>query len=1063
MRKSSIDFRLLGYFLGIQLFCFVAACPQHAYANSDGRNRTSPHKIPSPAADPIAGKVTDAQGKAVVGATVTVKGTRKAASTDASGVFTINAVKGDVLIISSIGFKTIQVTVGDQPTIAVTLVGTDVELSSVVVTALGIKKQARSLGYSTTEVDGSKFTESREANIGNALTGQVAGVSVAGTATGPSGSSRVLIRGNGSLSGNNMPLYVIDGIPYDNTNQGYAQQYGGQDFGDGLSTINPDDIESIQVLKGVAASALYGYRGGNGAILITTKSGAKSRGLGVVVNDNATANSVVDERDYQYTYGQGIHGIRPNSATAAGNSEYYSWGEPIDGKPATNFLGNSYSYSSQKDNFKNFYKTGLVNQTSVALTGSNDQGHFRLGLSNLYNGSVVPNANMKQQGVNFNSSYNIIPKLQLNITANYTFEQVKNRVSFSDAPGNVVASTLYLANTFDVRWLSPQVGPDGVKELLPGADQYFNNPYFVAYKFQNSTTRQRFTGGLSLKYNILDWLYAQVGVTRDGYIFDLTNITPSGTQYDLGGQITVNTVDFHELNGNFLLGVNKKFGENFTFNASAGGNYQDNVNSSAGVFTAGPFLSPGIYSLNNVASRPYTVGYTHYRVNSFYGTADLGYKNFLFLNVTGRNDWFSTLDINSNHYFYPSFSGSFVFSDAFKLPEWISFGKLRASYAQASNGTSPYLNSLTYSVLPYQINGQSPGFVLQNGVPDKTLRPVQIEEKEIGANMQFFNNRLGFDVAYYNKQTTNDIVTVTISPTTGYNAYVQNIGKIRNNGFEMLLTGTPIKTRDFSWNASFNLGINNSKVLALGPDGSPIVIAGAFARWGNGVNISNVVGLPYGQIMGFGYKKDANGNRLISDGSGGITQGEPIPTDKQVSLGSGVYKQTGGFTNEFHYKNFSLSALIDFKYGAKIYSGSNLLMYTYGLQKTTLQGRTGGGYVAKGVTPGGKANATAVDAQTYWQDLSTGADQIAEEFVYDASFIKLRSISLGYSVPQSILKRGFIKGVNISLVARNIATLMKHTPNIDPEGSYNNSNGQGLELSGYPLVRSLGANLNVKF
>ena len=1062
MRKSRPDLRMPGCLVGIQLFCLVAAHSQNTYAYNGGLNKPSTHRLTQFTADPIAGKVTGANGQALQGVTVAVKGTKRATTTDVSGVFTINANKGDVLIFSSVGFRTREVPVGDGPTVSVSLDPSDAELSTVVVTALGIKKQARSLGYSTTEVDGSKLTDSRESNIGNALTGQVAGVSVAGTATGPSGSSRVLIRGNGSLSGQNQPLYVIDGVPYDNTNQGMSAKYGGSDFGDGLSNINPDDVDNIQVLKGVAASALYGYRGGNGAILITTKSGTKSKGIGITVNNNLTANSVIDDRDYQYAYGQGILGVKPTSAAAAAASEYYSWGPKMDGSQATNFLGNTYTYSPQKDNFKNFYKTGLVNQTSVALTGSNDQGHFRLGLSNLYNGTVIPNSNMKSQGINFNSTYNIVPKLQLNLTGNYVFEQVKNRVSFSDAPGNVVASTLYLANTFDIRWLKPAVDATG-NELSPGSDQFFNNPYFVAEKFQNSTSRQRFTGGVNLKYNLLDWLYVQAGITRDGYIFDLTNIVPSGTSYAKGGQITVNTVDFHELNKNFLIGVNKKFGEDFTFNANVGGNEQDNVNSSASVISAGPFLSPGIYSLNNVASRPYTVGYTHYRVNSVYGSADLGYKNFLFLNVTARNDWFSTLNINSNHYLYPSFSGSFVFSDAFMLPTWISFGKLRASYAEASNGTAPYLNSLTYGILGYSINGQAPGYVLQNNIPDKDLRPVQIDEKEVGLNLQFLDNRLGIDAAYYNKHTTDDIVSITTSPTTGYSANVRNIGRIKNSGIEVLLTGTPVKMQNFSWNVAFNIAQNNSKVLQLGPDGSSIVIAGANARWGNGVNISNVVGLPYGQIMGYGYKKDAAGNRIFSDGvTSPVAQGEPEPTDKQISFGSGVYKTTGGFTNEFHYKDFSLAVLIDFKYGAKIYSGSNLLLYEYGLQKTTLQGREGG-YVGKGVLENGHANTTAVNAQTYFQDLSVGNDQIAEEFIYDASFIKLRSLSLGYSIPSRILRPTFIKGVNISLVARNLATLMKHTPNIDPESNYTSSNGQGLELSGYPTQRSMGVNVNLKF
>ncbi len=465
----------------------------------------------------------------------------------------------------------------------------------------------------------------------------------------------------------------------------------------------------------------------------------------------------------------------------------------------------------------------------------------------------------------------------------------------------------------------------------------------------------------------------------------------------------------------------------------------------------------GFYSPNNISTKPFGIDYTHYRVNSVYGSADLGYKNFLFLTVTARNDWFSTLAINSDHYLYPSVAGSFVFSDALRRPTWVSFGKLRASYAQSSNGTSAYQNILTYGLQGYSISGQPVGYVAGgNLIPNANLKPVQIAEKEIGLNMQFLNNRFGFDAAVYDKETTNDIVQVTVSPTSGYNSNIENIGKLRNKGIELLLTGTPVKTRNFSWDMSFNIGLNSNRVEYLG--GLPsIVIAGAFPRWGSEVSISNVVGMPYGQIIGYGYKNNAKGQRLFN------ANGEPEQSDSVIALGSGVYKQTGGFSNTFRYKNFALSVLFDFKYGAKIYSGTNLLLYYYGLQKTTLQGRETG-FVGQGVTDGGAPNTKVVNVEQYYQDISAGgADHIAQEFVYDASFIKLRSLSLTYSIPEKLLSNGFIKGVNVSLVGRNLATLVKHTPNIDPESSLNNTNGQGLELSGYPAVRSLGLNVNVKF
>jgi hypothetical protein len=533
-------------------------------------------------------------------------------------------------------------------------------------------------------------------------------------------------------------------------------------------------------------------------------------------------------------------------------------------------------------------------------------------------------------------------------------------------------------------------------------------------------------------------------------------------------------VNYHELNSSFMIGMRKGSATAFSISANLGGNQQDNVTEISGVGAvpnspnraAGPFQAAGNYNASNIVTKPYSSYYRHHRVNSLYGNADLGFKNYLFLNLTARNDWFSTLNINTDHYLYPSVSGSFVFSEAWRLPSWINLGKVRASYAASSNGTAPYQNMLTYGLASYTISGQPLGYIATSNlvplIPNASLRPVSIAEKELGLIMQFLHNRLGFDFTFYSKQTTNDIVRITVSPTSGYYEYIENIGKIRNRGIELLMTGVPFKSPAFSWNISFNLAINNNKVLDIGGAQS-IVINGAYPRWGSEVSISNVVGLPYGQIMGYAYKRDEKGNVIYSDGSSSATPaGEPEHTDL-VPLGSTVYKQTGGLTNEFHYKDLSLSVLLDFKYGARLYSGTNLLLYQYGLQKATLEGREGG-YIGKGVTADGHSNTTAVPAQRYFQDISAGGtNHIAEEFVYDASFVKLRSMVLAYNLPASILKKSFVKGVSFSLIGRNLVTLLKHTPNIDPESSINNTNGQGLELSGYPPVRSWGFNINMKF
>ncbi len=1012
----------------------------------------------------LKGKVVNETGQAIAGVTVVVKGTSVGTTTDDQGTFSIYASKGSTLIFSFVGYDTKEVVIDEVAVINVQLIAYNTQLDGVTVTALGITKQKKALGYSTTKVDGSKLTQARETNIGNALTGMVAGVNVAGVSAGPYGSSRVMIRGNSSLTGNNQPLYVIDGVPFDNTNQGFSGMWGGADFGDGLSTINPDDVESIQVLKGVAATALYGYRGGNGAILITTKSGARSKGIGVEVNNNLTFNSVVDVReDVQYTYGQGFGGTKPQSADEASASALDSWGAVLDGSPVINFNGETVPYQAYKNNFKNFMQTGLTNQTSIAVSGSNDMGHFRLGLSNLYLEPVNPNSNMKQQGVNFNGTFNITKRLQVSLNANYVFEQVKNRASMSDNPGNMIGSVSSLASSFDVNWLKDSVVDSNGLENVPNRyNPWVQNPYFVAYYFQNSTRRNRLTAALNFKYDFTDWLSLQGQVTRDGYILDRTEIIPYGTQWaqitmgDIQGRLTQTKTDFHEINGNVMVEANKKIGA-FSLHGNFGANTQDNIVTRGGIYGAGPFQVPYVYSTSNIRGqdRPYVYDYKHFRVNSLYASLDAGYQNFLFFSLTGRNDWYSTLNPQTNNYLYPSVSAGFVFSDAFKLPAWITFGKLRAALAKSSNGTEPYRNLLTYQLADYDIFGHPIGNITQGIIPNKFLKPVKITELELGLDLRFLSNRVGLDVAVYDKKTEDDILDVLVSSSTGYFAKTVNVGKLSNKGIELLLSGTPVKAEKFSWSISFNIAYNKNKVMALiPPENNPTPVSGDNTPRFGFASIQHIVGLPYAQIVGYPYKRDSIG-RIVYDDYGFPSQLDMSP----IPFGSSIYKTTGGFSNELSYENFTLSFLFDFKYGAKIYSSTNVMYYYYGHHIKTLEGRKTG-YVGKGVTEQGQPNTKSVPSEEYFRQLT---NKVAEEFVYDASFIKFRSLSVAYSLPQSLLKKGFIKGFTFSVVARNIATLMKHTPNIDPESNLNNTNAQGLELSGYPPVRSAGFNLNVKF
>lgn len=1016
----------------------------------------------------ITGVVVDDAGFPVIGANVIEKGTTNGVITDLDGNFTLEVPDGATIEISFIGYTTQEIAVNGQTNFNVKLVEDTQRIDEVVVTALGIRRQSRSLGYSTTQVQGEDFTLARDPNLGNALSGKVAGVSVAGNATGSGGSSRVIIRGNASLTGNNMPLYVVDGVPFSNQNLGSAGQWGGMDMGDGLNNINPDDIESIQVLKGAAASALYGYRGGNGAVLITTKSGKKGKPISIDFNNNLTFNTIYDYRDYQKVFGQGTYGSRPTDINSAAASEQSSWGEAMDGGNAVNFLGDNYNYS-YVDNWDNFYRTGINESASLAISGASDKITYRFGISNVYEKSILPNANNQQQGINMNTTYDILSNLHLMVNANYVFEKTQGRSNLSDGNGNTNASLIHRGNSFDIRWLERGsdisdwgTAADG-SELLGGENNYFNNPYWLQYRKTNDMNKNRLTGSMTLKYDITDWLYVQGAVQRDGYNMDFKQIQPTGAAADPAGWMTEYSKSFSEMNLNYLIAFNKEFGD-WSLGATLGGNRQRTITKQYTPSDGGrPFIVDGLWSVNNLGDKRANKDYMEYRVNSVYATADIGWKNQLFLNLTGRNDWFSTLSPENNSYFYPSATVSWVFTDSFEMPEWFTFGKLRGSFATASNGTDPYKNILLYRLRDYTVNGQNT--ITQNNgnqYPNANLKPVSISEWEAGLSLALLNNRLSFDMAYYVKNTKDDIAVVSTSSASGYGSMIMNVGEIRNQGFEFMVNAVPVHTSEFEWNTTLNFAYNDSEVKYLGEGVDRLQIDGATARSGN-VTVQNIVGSSYGELIGYQYKRH-NGQIVFEDGI-------PQRADELSSLGNGVYNLTGGWSNSFKYKNFSLSFLLDFKVGAKLFSGTNYSLYSEGLHKNTLDGRTaenpGGSVVGTGVMLDTKTgnyvpNNVKVDAQTYYSSISR--NNIAEEFVYNANFLKLRELSVGYEFPKNILsKLKVVKGMNVSLVGRNLWTIIKHTDNIDPEAAYNNTNGQGLELNGYPATRSVGFNVNVKF
>jgi TonB-linked SusC/RagA family outer membrane protein len=994
----------------------------------------------------ITGIVRDVQGNPLPGVTVTVKNTNKGTKTDASGTYHIAANEGDVLVFSYVGHTPKEMIVGQQASISIVLEETVKGLNELVVTALGIRREARSTGYAVSKIQGADMTKAREISVANSLEGRVAGVNSTPPSTGPGGSSRVTIRGNSSLSGNNQPLYVIDGIPMNNANLGAATMWGGADLGDGISSINPDDIEDMTILKGAAASALYGQRGVNGVILITTKSG-KAGQLNVDLNSNITVDKINNFLDFQEVYGQGLFGNRPTDQTSALNSGLSSWGSKLDGADITLFDSKTHPYSKQGDHLKDFYKTGATLSNTVSVAGGTDKTTFRIALGDLRSNGTYPNTQYIRDNVNLDLNYKLSDKWsgQTNIT--YAKEVTNNRSNLSDAPGNGNYAIAFLPANVKASYLAPGYDAQG-RETVFSSDLFSTNPFFAAYRFQNNTKKDRVLGMTSLRYSPVSWFYVQGRVANDFFSFNATSITPTGTAYRPNGSLDLErNRQFNEMNADVLIGVNKDITSKLTLNLNAGANLlqkNDKVND----VTASNFAFPFVYNPATAATKNSTVTEYKKEVHSVYGALELAYNNTLYLNLTDRNDWSSTLPKANNSYNYPSATISYVFSENVKT-NWLNFGKLRAGYAQVGGDADEYKTALYYNTMGNTINGVYIGDI-SNNIPNKTLKPLKVKELEAGAEFKLFGNRVFGDFSYYNKKATNDIVTATVSLGSGYTGALVNVGELQNSGIELMLGGTPVKTASFTWTTTANFAHNKNKVIQLAAGQKEMVVENGQSRT-EAAFIEHVVGKPYAQIMVYDFKKDEKGNLVVS------ASGLPQRTDALVSAGTGIPPFSGGWSNELGYKQLHLSFLIDFKYGGHIYSGTNANAYKYGLQKETLTGRESG-ITVTGVSDAGDPVTTNIDAQTYYSQLAT----ISSLHVYKTDFIKFRSVSLTYDFSSAALHNK-LHGVSISLVGRNLFYFKKSTPNIDPESNYSNSNAQGLEYAGLPTSRSVGVNLNVKF
>lgn len=1000
----------------------------------------------------VSGIVTDAQGEPIIGANVLVEGTTNGVITDMNGNFRIEIPEGAILLVSYIGYVSQKVKTGVQANYTIRLVEDARTLDEVVVTALGIRKDAKKLGYAFTKVDGDELTKMRNTNFANSLTAKIAGVNVSNIASGPGSSSRVTIRGNTSISGDNQPLYVINGIPLDNTQFGNAGMWGGIDFGDNISGVNPDDIEEMTVLKGATAAALYGSRAKNGAIIIVTKTGKADAKLAVEYNGNFVFDMPYYLYDFQKEFGQGLNNQKPIDKADALRTGQNSWGAPLDGSMVIQYDGVERPYVYQKDKLlDDFYQTGTTFANNVSFTGGMKGGSFRLGLTNMRNKGIVQRSGVDRNNISLGVVQELANKITVTANIDYISEKVKNRPGLSDAPGNPVAGVLFVANVVAPETLKP--GYDADYQEVANSSNYWNtNPYFYLNRFSNLTRKERFIGVVNVRWNILDWLFVQGKVGQDFFEFRATNIVPDGTAYRLNGTISESNIKFLERNFEFLAGMEKRILEDFNINFNVGGNQMINKREDISI-SASEFVIPQKHVLNNTKTRNTTLNRYNKQVNSLFGILELSYKDYLYLNITGRNDWFSTLDKHSNNYFYPSVGLSFLASDAFELPAFISFAKARLAYASVGGDTSPYQLYQTYSLESYTYENQPLGRLDQAAVLNKNLKPLSVNEFEFGIDLRMFNNRFGIDFAVYDKRTKDDITSKSITAASGYSSVLDNVGELRNRGVELLLNGEPIRSKAFSWNTSLNLAYNKSKVIRLadGVDELTITQSRTERAW-----IKHIVGKEYAQIVGYTYKRNANGE-VVHDANG-----LPLIDDQLVSFGSGMHKLTGGFSNIFRYKDFTLSVLIDFKFGGKIYSASNYNFEGFGLSKNTLEARRNG-ITGVGVNEAGEKNTVHIEPENV-RNYYVARRRAIDDYVYDAGFIKLRDVTLSYDVPRHWLaKTKFIKSLTISALGKNLWVIKKDVPNIDPESNFANHNGQGVELSQIPGTRSVGFNLNVKF
>ncbi len=1052
----------------------------------------------------ITGTVSD-ESSALPGVSVLIEGTTTGTETDFDGNYSIEAKSGDVIRYSFVGMTTVTKTVGAESSINVTMVSGENTLDEVVVTALGITREKKSLGYATQEVDGEAVNTVKDPNFVNSLSGKVAGIDVKSSGT-MGGSTNVVIRGYSSLFGNNQALFVVDGVPVSNStynSSGQTTGRGGYDYGNAASDINPDDIESVNVLKGGAATALYGSRAANGVIVITTKKGRarENQGIGVTVNSTVTFNKLNKDTfvKYQREYGAGYgpyygdtgyffdidfngDGVTelatPSSEDASFGAafdenlnvvQWPSWYPQLDALGLANY-GEATPYVAMENDPSTFYKTGTTLFNTVTLDGANDQGQFKLGYTNLNQQGILPNSEIIRHNFDFSGSWKFNDKFTASTQVAYNRTTGKGRFGTGYDAKNPNQSfrqwyqvnvdmkqqkEAYFATRENITW-NPSY-PVPANDLSP---IYFDNPYWTRYENFQDDERNRVFGNITLNYDINDWLGVMGRVTLDTY---------SNFQQERIAIGSVDVPNYNRYNNNYIennydlmLNFNKTW-DKWSLRGVIGTNILRRDFSSIFASTNGGLNVPRLYALSNSKNPINAPSETEYSVgiNGYYANASVGFNNILFVDASYRRDKASTLPRDNDEYDYYGVSGSFLFSSLFDS-NIIDLGKLRAGYAKTGNAAAPLTVYNTYG-LGTPIAGQGTAS-LPSSNQNQELKNEITNEVEIGLEMSMFKNRLGFDLSVYDKTSEDLITPVSISTATGYSRQWLNAGEVQNKGVELSLYGSPVKTDNFEWRIDVNWGKNESKVLSL-PQGLENL---QLASLQGGVTINAAVGEPYGTIKGTDY--------IYTDGQVTIDpdNGRYLKTsDRSQVLGTFQPKWRGGINNRFTWKDISLSFLIDMQKGGSYFSldrwygsATGTYEYTAGLNENGIPKRdpvsAGGGILLEGVNPDGSVNTTRTRMDYYANALGYARAPNALH-VYDAGFIKLRELSLGYSLPTKYFADGFVKGLSFTAVGRNLWIIDKDDKYSDPEAGLSAGNIQGYQSGAYPSTKDFGFSVKLEF